>query len=47
MVDLVNYVSQNINKIRWKPHKSSLEKPEMFVTGTTDEEVRGFVLFLF
>jgi len=38
MVDLVNYVSQNINKIRWKPCESSLEKPEIFVTGTTDEE---------
>lgn len=47
MVDLVNYVSQNINKIRWKPCESSLEKPEIFVTGTTDEEVRCLVLFLF
>jgi len=38
MVDLVNYVSQNINKIRWKPCESSLEKPNIFVTGTTDEK---------
>ena len=39
MVEHVSYVSQTINKIRWKPISFSLEQSDLFVTGSCEEYV--------
>jgi len=37
MAEHVSYVSQTINKIRWKPISFSLEQSDLFVTGSCEE----------
>ena len=39
------FISQKVRKIRWKPDpKKIVHKPELFVTGSWDNEVRKFHL---
>lgn len=41
------YVSQKISKTRWKPVSySSLQQPEVFATGSWDNEVGNLSLYM-
>lgn len=41
------YVSQKISKIRWKPvSHAALQQPDIFVTGSWDNEVGKFCFML-
>ncbi|XP_039274354.2 nucleoporin Nup43-like [Styela clava] len=34
----VKFVSQKINKVRWRPTRSSLQKPDVFITGSWENK---------
>ena len=34
------YVYKKLNVVRWKPPASNFTKPEIFITGSWDDEVR-------